>query len=313
MWAEGSKEILRFAQDDIEKEGLKLEEQQDTSLIKQLLEAGAHFGHQTKRWNPKMKKYIFGERNGVYIIDLQKTIEGLTAACNFLRGVAAKGGYILFVGTKKQAQQIVKDEAIRCGAFYVNERWLGGTITNFQTIRKSVRRLEDIEKMKEDGTFEALKKKEVSHLTKEMAKLLKNLEGIRNMDRLPDAIYVIDANVEATAVREVARLSIAAAGLLDTNCNPDSIDYVIPGNDDAIRSIKLVTGLLVEAILEGRKKFVDDKAIAAEEAAQAAASAEKDVAADSKLVEMAETTEEEQKEKEKAEKIIKIKRKKIIK
>jgi len=287
--------------------------QEDTSLIKQLLEAGAHFGHQTKRWNPKMKKYIFGERNGVYIIDLQKTIEGLTAACNFLRKIAQKGGYILFVGTKKQAQQIIKDEAIRCGAFYVNERWLGGTITNFQTIRKSVRRLEEIEKMKEDGTFEALKKKEVSHLTKEMAKLIKNLEGIRRMERLPDAIYLIDANVEATAMREASRLSIPVVGLLDTNCNPDKINYVIPGNDDAIRSIKLVTALLVEAVLEGRKKFMEDKAIAAEEAAQAAAEAEKDIAADSKLVEMAETTEEEQKEKEKAEKIVKTKRKKIIK
>ena len=312
MWAEGSKEILRFAQDDIEKEGFKLA-QEDTSLIKQLLEAGAHFGHQTKRWNPKMKKYIFGERNGVYIIDLQKTMEGLTAACDFLRKIAQKGGYILFVGTKKQAQQIIKDEAIRCGAFYVNERWLGGTVTNFQTIRKSVRRLEEIEKMKEDGTFEALKKKEVSHLTKEMTKLIKNLEGIRKMERLPDVIYLVDANVEMTAVREASRLSIPVVGLLDTNCNPDKIDHVIPGNDDAIRSIKLVTTLLVEAILEGRKKFMEDKAIAAEEAAQAAAEAEKDIATDSKLVEMAETTEEEQKEKEKAEKIVKIKRKKIIK
>ena len=155
--------------------------QQDTTLIKQLLEAGVHFGHQTKRWNPRMERYIFGERNGIYIIDLQKTIAGLTAAANFLRETAAAGGYILFVGTKKQAQQIIREEAVRCNAFYVSERWLGGTITNFQTIRKSVHRLEEIETMKEDGTFDALKKKEVSHLTKEMGKLLKNLEGIRNI------------------------------------------------------------------------------------------------------------------------------------
>ncbi|MCM8782328.1 MAG: 30S ribosomal protein S2, partial [Candidatus Omnitrophica bacterium] len=161
---------------------------QDTNLIKQLLEAGVHFGHQTKRWNPKMERYIFGERNGVYIIDLQKTIAGLTEAADFLSETAAKGGYILFVGTKKQAQQIIKEEALRCGAFYVTERWLGGTITNFQTIRKSVNRLEQIEKMKQDGTFEALTKKEAAHLTKEMMKLLRNLEGIRKMDKLPDAV-----------------------------------------------------------------------------------------------------------------------------
>ena len=232
-------------------------QQQDTSLLKQLLEAGVHFGHQTRRWNPKMEKYIFGERNGIYIIDLQKTVAGLTEAANFLRETAASGGYILFVGTKKQAQQIIKEEALRCGAFYVSERWLGGAITNFQTIRKSVGRLDEIEKMKENGTFEALKKKEVSNLTKERVKLLKNLEGIRNMGRLPKAIYVIDSNAEITAVREANRLSIPVVGLLDTNCNPDKVDYVIPGNDDALRSIKLITALLVEAILEGKRKFVD--------------------------------------------------------
>lgn len=282
-------------------------QQQETTLIKQLLEAGVHFGHQTKRWNPKMKKYIFGERNGVYIIDLQKTIECITEARNFLRETAEKGGYILFVGTKKQAQQIIKEEASRCGAFYVTERWLGGTITNFQTIRKSVHRLEEIEKMKQDGTFDALKKKEVAQLTKETAKLLKNLEGIRYMERLPNVIYVIDSNVEATAVREANRLSIPLVGLLDTNCNPANVDYVIPGNDDAIRSIKLITFLLVEAILEGRTKFMEGKSAEAEKAALKAAAAEKEAAAGSELVEIAET--EEEKEKEKEEKVIKRKRK----
>jgi small subunit ribosomal protein S2 len=272
-----------------------LTQPQETSLIKQLLEAGVHFGHQTRRWNPKMERYIFGERNGVYIIDLQKTIEGLTAACNFAREVAAKGGYILFVGTKKQAQQIVREEAARCNAFYVNERWLGGAITNFQTIRKSVRRIDEIEKMRDDGTFDALKKKEVSHLTKEMVKLLKNLSGIRKMDRLPNTVYIIDSNVEDTAVREANRLSIPVIGLLDTNCNPDKVDYVIPGNDDAIRSIKLITFLLVEAILEGKRKFLEgrsDEEKAIEEAAIAAA----EEAARSKLVEMAETEEERAKD-----------------
>jgi len=260
-----------------------------------------------------MKKYIFGERNGVYIIDLQKTMEGLATACDFLSATAAKGGYILFVGTKKQAQQIVKDEALRCGVFYVTERWLGGTITNFQTIRKSVRRLEEIERMKQDGTFEALKKKEVSHLTKEMTKLLKNLGGIRAMERLPDAIYVIDSNVEDTAVREGARLNIPMVGLLDTNCNPDKISYVVPGNDDAIRSIKLITYHLVEAILEGKRKWAESHPEAAQ-AQEAAMQATVFDAAASELVEMAETEEEKAKEKGKIEEktvVIAKKKKKI--
>lgn len=282
-------------------------QQQDTSLLKQLLEAGVHFGHQTRRWNPKMEKYIFGERNGIYIIDLQKTVAGLTEAANFLRETAASGGYILFVGTKKQAQQIIKEEALRCGAFYVSERWLGGAITNFQTIRKSVGRLDEIEKMKENGTFEALKKKEVSNLTKERVKLLKNLEGIRNMGRLPKAIYVIDSNAEITAVREANRLSIPVVGLLDTNCNPDKVDYVIPGNDDALRSIKLITALLVEAILEGKRKFVDK-----EDAESAKSAIEQKISAGgSELVEIIES--EEEKEKEKAAPVKEpIKRKKRI-
>jgi small subunit ribosomal protein S2 len=282
-------------------------------LIKQLLEAGVHFGHQTRRWNPKMKQYIFGERNGVYIIDLQKTMEGIAAACRFLTETAAKGGYILFVGTKKQAQQIIKDEAQRAGIFYVNERWLGGTITNFQTIRKSVRRLEDIERMKEDGTFGALKKKEVSHLTKEMGKLLKNLSGIRAMERLPAAVYVIDSNVEVTAVNEAYKLNIPVVGLLDTNCAPDKISYVIPGNDDAIRSIKLITALIVEAILEGKKQWADSHP-GSQEAQEMMEKAALDEAA-SRLVEMAETEEEKEKEKgkDKEEKPVVKRKKKIIK
>jgi len=283
-------------------------QQQDTSLLKQLLEAGVHFGHQTRRWNPRMKKYIFGERNGIYIIDLQKTVAGLTEAANFLRETAASGGYILFVGTKKQAQQIIKEEALRCGAFYVSERWLGGAITNFQTIRKSVGRLVEIEKMKEDGTFEALKKKEVASLTKERGKLLKNLEGIRSMDRLPKAIYVIDSNVEITAVREANRLSIPVVGLLDTNCNPDKVDYVIPGNDDALRSIKLITLLLVEAILEGKKKLGDKKG-----AETAKSATEKEIpAGESELVEIVEDEEEKEKEKAAPQKAPVAKRRKRI-
>jgi len=244
-----------------------------------------------------MKKYIFGERNGVYIIDLQKTMEAIAVACNFIRGVAAKGGYILFVGTKKQAQQIIKEEALRCGAFYVNERWLGGAITNFQTIRKSVRRLNDIDKMQQDGIFEALKKKEVAHLNKEKAKLLKNLEGIRKMERLPDAIYVIDTNAELTAVLEANRLSIPIVGLLDTNCNPDKVEYVIPGNDDAIRSIKLITNLLVEAIMEGRRMFSDNKPQEEQDAILEAEMAQR-LAAESELVEIAESEEDKKKEDE---------------
>jgi len=284
-------------------------QQQDTGLLKQLLEAGVHFGHQTRRWNPKMEKYIFGARNGIYIIDLQKTVAGLTEATNFLRETAASGGYILFVGTKKQAQQIIKEEALRCGAFYVSERWLGGAITNFQTIRKSVGRLDEIEKMKEDGTFEALKKKEVSNLTKERVKLLKNLEGIRNMVKIPKAIYVIDSNAEITAVREANRLSIPVVGLLDTNCNPDKVDYVIPGNDDALRSIKLITALLVEAILEGKRKFADK-----EDAESAKSTIEQKIpAGESELVERVESEEEKAKEKVVPEKEPIKRKKRIIK
>lgn len=287
-------------------------QQQDVALIKQLLEAGVHFGHQTKRWNPKMERFIFGERNGIYIIDLQKTIEGLVNACNFLREVATQGGYILLVGTKKQAQQIIKEEAARCNSFYVTERWLGGTITNFQTVRKSVHRLDDIDKMEQDGTFEALTKKEISHLTKERLKLLKNLAGVRKMDKLPKAVYIIDSNVESTAVREANRLSIPVVGLLDTNCDPDKVDHVIPGNDDAIRAIKLVTSLVVEAILEGRRKFMESQPEEVQKAEAEALAAAEAARLESKLLEEVSETEEE-KEKEKEGKTVVRRKKKIIK
>ncbi len=227
----------------------------ESALIKQLLEAGVHFGHQTKKWNPKMRHYIFGEKNGIYIIDLEKTASALKEALDSLRETARSGGYVLFVGTKKQAQEIVKEEALRCGMFFVNQRWLGGLLTNFQTVRKSVRRLCDIERMRDDGTFAKLSKKEVAVLTKEMVKLLKNLEGVRKMERLPRALFVIDSKKEEIAVKEANRLDIPVVGLVDTNCDPDLIDFIIPGNDDAIKSIRLMTGMIADAILEGAQEF----------------------------------------------------------
>ncbi|MBU0881034.1 MAG: 30S ribosomal protein S2 [Candidatus Omnitrophica bacterium] len=227
----------------------------DSTLMKSLLEAGVHFGHETKRWNPKMKKYIFGSKNGIYIIDLEKTQNSIIKACDFLKNVASGGGYILFVGTKKQAQDIVKEEASRCGMFYVHHRWLGGMITNFQTIKKSIKRLFDIERMKEDGTMAKLSKKEVSALNKELLKLNKNLEGIRNMDKLPKAMFVVDAKKEDIAVKEAITLKIPIVALVDTNSDPDKIAYVIPGNDDAIRAIKIVTGIMADAVLEGKEEF----------------------------------------------------------
>ncbi len=226
------------------------------TLIKSLLEAGVHFGHQKRRWNPKMKPYIFGEKNNTYIIDLQQTVEAIIEACRFLRSVTQEGGYILFVGTKKQAQDIIKSEAVRCGMFYVDQRWLGGMLTNFQTIRKSINRLELLEKMREDGTFEKLSKKEASKLTKEINKLKKNLDGVRKMDRLPKALFIIDSRKEGIAVHEANKLSIPVTALADTNCDPDIIDYVIPGNDDAIKSIKLITSLAADAAAEGRNSFL---------------------------------------------------------
>jgi small subunit ribosomal protein S2 len=221
--------------------------------MKQLLEAGVHFGHQTRRWNPKMKKYIFTERNGIYIIDLQKTVKKVDEAYNYVRELAANGGTILFVGTKKQAQDSVRDEALRSGMFYVNQRWLGGTLTNFQTIRKRIERLKEIEKMEEDGTFDVLPKKEVMNLIKERDRLVKFLGGIKEMKKLPDAMFVIDPRKERIAIAEAQKLNIPIIGIVDTNCDPDEIDYVIPANDDAIRAVKLLTSKMADAILEGKQ------------------------------------------------------------
>lgn len=246
----------------------------ESTLMKSLLEAGVHFGHETKRWNPKMKKYIFGEKNGIYIIDLAKTSDAIARACDFLKNVAATGGYIIFIGTKKQAQEIIKEEASKCGMFYVNQRWLGGMLTNFQTIKKSIKRLLDIERMKEDGTMAKLSKKEAAALTREMVKLNKNLEGIRGMDKLPRAVFVIDSKKEDIAVKEARKLGIPVVGLVDTNSDPDLIDYIIPGNDDAIRSIRLVTNVVSEAVQDGKEAHALGIIKAKEEAAAAAAEEE---------------------------------------
>ena len=223
--------------------------------MKELLEAGVHFGHQTKRWNPKMKKYIFGERNGIYIIDLQKTILKFEIACRFVREVATSGKPVLFVGTKRQAQDIVREEALRCGMFFVTQRWLGGMLTNFRTIRKSVDRLKKIEKFRDEGTFEQLPKKEVIQLEKELAQLEKILGGIKEMTVLPGAVFVVDTKKEYITVQEAKRLGIPVIGIVDTNCDPDQVDYIVPGNDDALRSIKMICSKVADAILEGRQTY----------------------------------------------------------
>lgn len=221
--------------------------------MKQLLEAGVHFGHQTRRWNPKMAPYIFTDRNGIYIIDLQKTVQKVEEAYNFVKETVANGGNILFVGTKKQAQEAVKEEAERCGMFYVNQRWLGGMLTNFQTIRHRIDRLKELEKMEEEGTLELLPKKEVAALLHEKERLNKFLGGIKNMNKLPDAVFVIDPRKERIAVAEARKLEIPIVAIVDTNCDPDEVDYVIPGNDDAIRAIKLLSGKIADAVLEGKQ------------------------------------------------------------
>ncbi|MGJ9381438.1 30S ribosomal protein S2 [Salipaludibacillus neizhouensis] len=221
--------------------------------MKQLLEAGVHFGHQTRRWNPKMDRYIFTERNGIYIIDLQKTVKKVDEAFNFVRNLAEQGGTMLFVGTKKQAQDSVKEEAERCGMYFINQRWLGGTLTNFDTIRKRIARLVEIETMQEDGTFDVLPKKEVVLLVKEMDRLEKFLGGIKEMKRLPDALFIIDPRKERIAVAEAHKLHIPIVGIVDTNCDPDEIDYVIPGNDDAIRAVRLLTAKMADAIIEANQ------------------------------------------------------------
>jgi small subunit ribosomal protein S2 len=221
--------------------------------MKQLLEAGVHFGHQTRRWNPKMDRYIFTERNGIYIIDLQKTVKKVEEAYNFVKELASTGGTMLFVGTKKQAQESVKEEAERCGMYHINSRWLGGTLTNFQTIQKRIDRLHQLEAMETDGTFEVLPKKEVIILRKEKDRLEKFLGGIKNMKKLPSALFVIDPRKERIAIAEARKLGIPIVAIVDTNCDPDEIDYVIPGNDDAIRAVKLLTAKVAEAILEGNQ------------------------------------------------------------
>ncbi|QDX94968.1 30S ribosomal protein S2 [Brevibacillus laterosporus] len=221
--------------------------------MKQLLEAGVHFGHQTRRWNPKMDRYIFTERNGIYIIDLQKTVKKVEEAYNFMRELAANEGKVLFVGTKKQAQESVKDEAERTGHYFINQRWLGGTLTNFETIQKRTARLAQLKRMQEDGTFDVLPKKEVIVLNKEMDRLEKFLGGIAHMKELPDALFVIDPRKERIAVAEARKLGIPIVAIVDTNCDPDEIDYVIPGNDDAIRAVKLLTGKMADALSEGNQ------------------------------------------------------------
>ena len=238
--------------------------------MKQLLEAGVHFGHQTRRWNPKMAPYIYTERNGIYIIDLQKSVGKVDEAYNAIADIAANGGTILFVGTKKQAQDAIKTEAERCGMFYVNERWLGGMLTNFKTIQSRIKRLKDIEKMQEDGTFDVLPKKEVIELKKELEKLEKNLGGIKEMKRIPDAIFVVDPKKERICIQEAHTSGIPLIGIADTNCDPEELDYVIPGNDDAMRAVKLIVSKMADAIIEANQGATEEvfegEDVAAEEA-----------------------------------------------
>ena len=237
--------------------------------MKQLLEAGVHFGHQTRRWNPKMAPYIYTERNGIYIIDLQKSVGKVDEAYKAVSDIAADGGSILFVGTKKQAQEAVKEEAQRCGMYYVNERWLGGMLTNFKTIQSRIKRLKDIERMSEDGTFDVLPKKEVVNIKKEWDKLEKNLGGIKEMKRIPDAIFIVDPKKERICVQEAHALGITLIGIADTNCDPDELDYVIPGNDDAIRAVNLIVSKMADAVIEanqGEEAVAADAEEVAEEA-----------------------------------------------
>ncbi len=242
--------------------------------MKQLLEAGVHFGHQTRRWNPKMAQYIFTERNGIYIIDLQKTVKKLDEAYMFIRDIAKDGGEVLFVGTKKQAGDSVKEEAERCGMHYVNARWLGGMMTNFKTITRRIDRLAQLRKMEEDGTFELLPKKEVIKLKLEIEKLEKFIGGIKNMKKLPAALFVVDPKKEKIAVAEARKLNIPIVAIVDTNCDPDEVDYVIPGNDDAIRAVKLIAGAMASAILEGRQGSDETAEAPVEEAEVAEEAAE---------------------------------------
>jgi small subunit ribosomal protein S2 len=261
-----------------------------TITMKELLEAGVHFGHQTKRWNPRMKEYIFGERNGIYIIDLQKTLKMFKEASKFVQDLASDGRIVLFVGTKRQAQDAIAEEAQKCGMFYINQRWLGGLLTNWVTVQKSVKRLKELDDMATDGRYELLPKKEVIKLERERKHLQANLAGIKNMSRLPDAIFVIDSNKEQIAVREARKLGIPVVAVVDTNCDPSEVDYVIPGNDDALRAIRLFTSKISESIAEGAQLMTDkqvadmqaatDEAAAAEAAAEAEYQAEPSAAVD---------------------------------
>jgi small subunit ribosomal protein S2 len=239
--------------------------------MKQLLEAGVHFGHQTRRWNPKMAPYIYTQRNGIYIIDLQKSVGMVDDAYNAISDIAAQGGTVLFVGTKKQAQEAVQTEAERCGMYYVNERWLGGMLTNFKTIQSRIKRLKEIERMSQDGTFDVLPKKEVINIRKEWDRLEKNLGGIKEMTRIPDAIFVVDPKKEHICIQEAHALGITLFGICDTNCDPEELDYVIPGNDDAIRAVKLIVSKMADAIIEGNQ---GEEALSAEAIESAAAEEE---------------------------------------
>ena len=240
---------MKSAKDYLTNGGIKM----SVISMKQLLEAGVHFGHQTRRWNPKMAEYIYTERNGIHIIDLQKSVGKVDEAYKAVADIAANGGTILFVGTKKQAQDAIASEAERCGMFYVNERWLGGMLTNFKTIQSRINRLKEIEAMEEDGTFDVLPKKEVINLKKELEKLQKNLGGIKEMKRLPDAIFIVDPKKEKICVQEAHSLGITLIGIADTNCDPDELDYVIPGNDDAIRAVKLIVSKMADAVIEANQ------------------------------------------------------------
>jgi small subunit ribosomal protein S2 len=253
--------------------------------MKQMLEAGLHFGHQTRRWNPKMKPYIFAPRNGIYIINLDKSIKLFRKAYDYVVDGASKGGYILFVGTKRQAQTTIKEEAVRSGMFYINHRWLGGTLTNFQTIKKSVDRLKSIEAMQADGSISKFPKKEVLLMEKERIKLERNIGGIKNMRSLPVAVFVIDPNKEQIAVKEANKLNIPVIALADTNCNPDGISYIIPGNDDAIRAIKLITSAIADAVLDGRSQLKDKDAVVEEMVEQAMAENPEEVSEEEKAEE----------------------------
>ncbi|MGA6980223.1 MAG: 30S ribosomal protein S2 [Candidatus Sulfotelmatobacter sp.] len=262
-----------------------------TITMKELLEAGVHFGHQTKRWNPRMKEYIFGERNGIYIIDLQKTLKMFKEASRFVQELAADGKIVLFVGTKRQAQDAIAEEATKCGGFYINQRWLGGLLTNWVTVQKSVKRLKELDEMATDGRYELLPKKEVIKLERERKHLQANLAGIKNMSRLPDAIFVIDSNKEQIAVREARKLGIPVVAVVDTNCDPTEVDYVIPGNDDALRAIRLFTSKISESIAEGAQlmsdKQIADMTAATEQAQAREAQQAEDAAAAAQIREQA--------------------------